>query len=398
VAKYQIETENGTYEIETEEPAAKFPLDPSVMNEPGLQDVSLTPITKPDFEQAGENIATSKFGQKHPVLGAAIGTPVSMPEEFISAATGLKAVPEMAAGVRGAGSLVKRLGKSLLSGPNAEEISAAQQALKNLPIKERGIRNSLEELNTAAQKGFETFDPEIEAAKQKLKDLPLKYKQKQSIIEELDKAIRPQIGKAESEAGLAMNKIPEAAKDTTDFANTMKAISEKSSEELLTSMETSGLQNLKKIAQVTKRGNLLPEEEAFINKGVAKIDEAIAKAHPKVAEELSKFREIQDVKTGLPKEAKAEKERLISLINKLKSTPKRAPVGEELQKFNEIQDALKSLPEETKAKKEALMSLVQRLKTEAKGSTSGKVRNLIGTALRYGTIGAGLGGIHKLMK
>src|SRR6185436_4741800 len=383
MAKYQVDTENGTYEIESEEPTGpqtKFPLDPSIVNEPGLQDVSLTPVTKAGFEQQADIMAESKFGQKNPHLTALAATPVSMPEEFISAATGLKAVPEMAAGVRGAGSLVKKggslvkkLGKSLLKGPNAEEIEAAQQTIKNLPIKERQIRSSLEELNTVAKKGFETFEPEIAAAQQKIKDLPLKYKQKQSIIEELDKAIRPEIGKAESEAGLAMNKIPEAAKDTTDFANTMKAISEKSPDELLASMETSGLQNLKKIAQVTKRGNLLPEEEAFINKGVAKIDEAITRAHPKVAEELSKFREIQDVKTALPKEAKAEKERLISLINKLKSTPKRVPIGEELEKFNEIQDALKSLPEETKAKKEVLMSLIQRLKTEAKGSTVGKV-------------------------
>lgn len=305
-------------EVSTNEPTgftkggAKEPIPMDVYNEAGAKPLDLQvgfdlPFQAADI--AGEKGA--EFAAKkgiNPTLAAASGTAIQMIPDALLAA---KAVKPLAKGAE----LVKSIGKNLIKGPNAEEIAAAQQTLKELPIKLR---------------------------------------QKTAILEELDKAARKGIGIAEEKAGLSMKEIPQVPKDVTGFANEMKVYSQYTPEQLKEVIPVERLQELKKIAQVAKRGNILPEEQAFINQGVEKIDQAIAQTNPEIGQELSKFREIQD--------------------------------------------SLKSLPEETKAKKETLTALINKLKTEAKGSTSGKVRNLIGTALRYGAIGGGLGGIHRLLK
>lgn len=82
------------------------PVPEDIANEKGLQDVSITPITKPDLEQAGEQIATSKLGQAHPYLGAAAGTAVAKADDIAMAAAGLGEVAGAAKAAKGAGQMV----------------------------------------------------------------------------------------------------------------------------------------------------------------------------------------------------------------------------------------------------------------------------------------------------
>lgn len=279
-----------------------------------LQDVSLTPITKPDFEQAGEEIATSKFGQKNPKTASAIGTVVSMPEEFIGAAMGVKGAKATADAVRGTGSLIKRFGKALVTPKNSEEIAALRSSLTELPIK-RG--------------------------------------KKIEVLKGLESQIRPEIGAVEEAAGLGMKEIPKAPKNVSQFANELKVFTKYSPEQLKQVLPVERAQELKKIAQVVKRGNILPEERAFINQGVESLDKYIGKEVPELGEKLSSFRQIQDSLESIPLEAKVEKQRI--------------------------------------------MAQIQRLKNEARGASSEKVRKLVGRALgiaaKYGAIGLGLRGL-----
>lgn len=136
------------------------PKQPDWMNEPGLQDVSLTPITEPDLKQAGEDTAESLGKKGHPILGAAAGTAVQMaPDLIMTAATmgggnaavqGAKELPAAAEGAaplvrKGAGMLSKLA--RVISGPGkaeaGEAIAAAERA--------GGISQTLPELKTLGQ-------------------------------------------------------------------------------------------------------------------------------------------------------------------------------------------------------------------------------------------------------
>lgn len=295
------------------QPQTRFPIDPEVMNEPGLTDVSLSPVTKPDLEAEGVKIAESKFGQKNPKTAAAIGTVVSMPEEFIGAFTGIKGAKAAAEGIRGAGSLIKRMGKAIVTPKNSEEIAALRGTLAELPVKTG---------------------------------------KKMQVLEGLRSEIGPELSKIEKAAGLGMKEVPQAPADVTQFANELKVFADYTPEQLAQQIPVERAQELKKIAQVVKRGNILPEERAFINQGVESLDKYIGKEVPELGEGLSRFRQIEDSLESLPLEAKAEKQRILSQI--------------------------------------------RRLKNEAEGATSEKVRKLVTKALgvvgKYGAIGLGMRG------
>jgi len=124
---------------------------------------------------------------------------------------------------------------------------------------------------------------------------PIKAINKRQVLEDMLHTSRKSLEALEKEYGLGLKKIPSIPKDTAGFAEAMRSFSDKTPEQLLEVLPIEELQNLKKIAQVTKRGALLPEESAFINKGVERIDQAIGMKIPALAEELSRFRQISDV-------------------------------------------------------------------------------------------------------
>lgn len=100
---------------------------PDWMNEPGLENVSLTPLNAKDFDKIGDDVATSKFGQKHPIAGAAAGTVAARPLDFIAAATGLADVPELAKLAEGG---LARVGSYL---ENRAATKAAARTMQEVP-------------------------------------------------------------------------------------------------------------------------------------------------------------------------------------------------------------------------------------------------------------------------
>lgn len=57
-----------------------------ISNEPGLQNISLTPLTSPDIKQGGEQAAEAIGARGYPLTGAAIGTGIQMAPDIAMAA------------------------------------------------------------------------------------------------------------------------------------------------------------------------------------------------------------------------------------------------------------------------------------------------------------------------
>lgn len=98
-----------------------------ITSEPGVQNVSLTPLTKPDIEQAGEDVATKMAGSGKPIISnpyvaAAAGTLVSKAPDIAVAAGGLNGLGAAREAAQ-AGEL-GQVGR-IISGPGRQEAGAA---------------------------------------------------------------------------------------------------------------------------------------------------------------------------------------------------------------------------------------------------------------------------------
>ncbi len=156
-------------------PKFKMSEHPEIMNEEGLINQGVGGFSKQDFEKMGEDIATSKFGQKHPNIAAAVGTPVSMPLEFAAAASGLSEVPETALALKSAGkAITEGVGpfiKAITPGGKAaigQEIGTADKAAGieqtiptvsnmakklDLPARERGFADIVNSVKSKLDSG-----------------------------------------------------------------------------------------------------------------------------------------------------------------------------------------------------------------------------------------------------
>lgn len=98
-----------------------------ITSEPGVQNISLTPITKPDIEQAGEDVATKMAqsripGVSNPYVAATAGTLVSKAPDIAMAAGGLEGLGAAREAAQ-AGEL-GQIGR-IVSGPSRQEAGAA---------------------------------------------------------------------------------------------------------------------------------------------------------------------------------------------------------------------------------------------------------------------------------
>lgn len=141
-------------------PLETKPVQPDWMNEPGLQDVSLTPFTDKDVQQAGVDTAEYVGSKGYPKTGAALGTAVQMAPDIAMAAAGmgggkagLTVAKELPAAAEGAAPLVKsganlmsKLAR-IISGPGRAEAGEAIAVAE----KAGGISQTLPELKTLGE-------------------------------------------------------------------------------------------------------------------------------------------------------------------------------------------------------------------------------------------------------
>lgn len=308
----------------SQQPKQANGMGPNVPDEPGLQNVSLTPVTGQDLEKQGQDTAESLGAAGHPYLGAAAGTAIAKAPDIAMAAQGISDAPAIAEGVtalgRGAADLAgKGIAKlsdfaKVLTGPNGEE--AAIQA-----------KNYLEQnAPRAAQKVQELMAPQIESAQNaiaKLKDsivkLPVEQAQKQEMLEGLQKAAGKAIGEAEDNAGFGFKTTPEfeeARKDPKaiqSLAETMSQYAKTGPEGLANDIDPKVLQYNRKLAQEAD-SELSNLGNASLQAGREAATQALEKLSTEFKLARAKYLDITNSLDSLPTEMLEKKAALKSGI------------------------------------------------------------------------------------
>lgn len=255
------------------------------------QDVSMTPVTKPDLNQAGESIATSKFGQEHPIVGAAAGTVVSEADTLIPGALGLTKSALLAKGARGA---VSKMTPEVLKSTGAEQVSALQE---------------------------------------KAAELPVRFAEKAKMLEGLKEQAKTGIGMAEKAAGIeGMGGMPSSAMESlisnkdrlAKFADKMDSLTKKGAEYLAEKADLQTLQRFNKILQEGgKKGGLNDLTIANMNQSRTVIKDAIGLKAPGVKESLSAYKTIEQAIESLPKDQQLAAKSLRLALKKAQNLAKR---------------------------------------------------------------------------
>lgn len=299
-------------------------------------------------QQAGEKVAETLAEAGHPIAGTAAyaipRTAQIVAESAIGGlpelgATGAMKVPAaIKAGTKSIGSGFSKL-KDILKAPSAEKVlasaaeakkpilsslSRAEKELADLELKFSQQMNEYKSLTSG-----NAPKEQLNSVKSRIAELKNKYASKAQELKKMQAEAGQGISQVESKLGLKMKEIPEVG-DTKTLANQMNKLSEKSIEDIK-SLGSETIQKQYKRGQLAKRGNITPEEEAFINKGMAKLDEARGELHPELKEALSKHREITNILKALPENMKAEKAtlntqavKLQQAINKVEALAKEA--------------------------------------------------------------------------
>lgn len=324
----------------------KYPIDPEVLNEAGVQNVSMTPITKPDLEQAGEDIATSKFGQEHPIAGAAMGTVVAKADDIMAAASGVRAAPALANVAKAGGKAVwgklSNLADALLGpGEKAAMLKAEQLTAP--------ARQNVAKLSTAL-KGASNPTPELLATQEAQAGLGSQMGAQEQVLAQLKKESGAKIGQLEQGAGLKFTELSDKSKDILSNpkllgrrAEAMARVSNKGSKALAENMTLENLQANRKFAEsALRRQDLSNATRVNLAKSKGVFEEAIDSRITGFKEQLNSFRLIDQELRNLPKAMKAQANALRlnarKEMNKIRSG--KVKTQAELQKAQETLDEI----------------------------------------------------------
>jgi len=255
----------------------KHPIPSNEINEPGLIDIGVGGLSQPDLTKAGEEIATSKFGQKHPILGATVGTVVSDPLAFIGAAQGLASVPEAAELVKSIPSATKNIFEAVKGFPgikqtikwkgipSAEEaVAQGEKTLSEYALKPKVV----ETVSEAGKSKLQTIQDKITQFRQEKVGLPGEQVTQTGALESARAKAGTRMGEIESEHSVALTKIPPEISDIKRFTNKMGKIKGMTPEEIKNKMEPKIVQELRKQAQIAAKDKSLPSEwKALIQGG-----------------------------------------------------------------------------------------------------------------------------------
>lgn len=341
MATYQVETENGTYQIETEEPGfatggAKQPIPSDVYNEQGAQNVSMTPVTELDLNQAGEAIATSKFGQQHPLAGAALGTVVARAPDFVAAAQGISEAPALAEGLtsltksaggflkEGAENLINKFGKTTsstmeaLKGPSGAEAQALGKEMR------LGFNpeETMEKAKLVGQDIISPHEAKVTYMEQQLKGLPENNANKVSRLEEMRKSVGAQMNEAEKEGGFAIT--PDAGFEKTagspekmgNVLNVMGKWANMDPQEIANTVDPETINLFRKLSKAGQN-QLSDVGKISMQKGESAASDALGLLSDKFASAKSQYKDIMraidDIQDTQPLKAKAMQRQIATL-------------------------------------------------------------------------------------
>lgn len=309
MAKYRVETEKGTFEIETADQTGPD------LGELQAEDKPLEEITNP-AEIPGKALHAADIGVKR--IGTGIGNLVQT-RNMASAASDADAIQagQSPATVGG------KIGNAAANFVTPSSIGAMALTAPILKVAGEGVSAAADALGYGKPGA-----KELAAAIQQKAALPAKYAQKGQMLEDLSSQAGKEIEAAQAAKGIGMSAtgIPEAPRDLNEFANSMRELARKSPEELSQAMDLKGLQQLKDTITVTRQsGNLSGAQAAFVNKAADKIDSAIAQQAPEIGQGLSKFRDVADAQEALKNDQIVEKMKLTNTINKIRNDMRMSP-------------------------------------------------------------------------
>lgn len=264
-------------------------VDPTVIRaqerrEQALASGQVPHISLQSADELGDTIATSKFGQKHPIMGAAIGTVAAKPLEFLSAIEGIGAAPALAKGLVAGAGAVKQGTKALLDyiveGPATRKTAALRDILTDLPVSKMARETELEGLR----------------------------KQASSAIEE-----------ARNAANVPQRLEDVSKVNTTDFANMMKTLEPKTK-------DIKVLFRMRDRAESVIRAGADSTETAYIRKGINKLDDRIAslgKGEKELIDTYKRYGDVMRAVDELPEEIARKKATTQKGIRKLADKSKR---------------------------------------------------------------------------
>lgn len=351
-------------------------------------------------DKAGEDIATSKFGQAHPNLGAAIGTAVQMAPDIGMGMAGTAGAPALAQGIEEAGAPLKmgaqfikqrlgQLGETFKAPGEAEARNLGQQMMaRNAP--------QAVERATAYSKNVvgDAFD-RIAALKTSLKKLPVVAKQEAVDLEQSTALAKKALQQSEEEAGLGFKPDAEfesKLKDKTamrELVETMSKINKMTPEQIGKIMPPETRHYFNKLGQeaVKQPGAMSDFAVATTQQARQKLAQSIAKDIPQIGQRHRELVELYKAADRLPIEQAARKAAVQQELIKAQETLKEMQIH-----ATQVINAAK------KADAAQLADLnMQRLKLIQLGikhdKLISKIRNaVIGTAAGA----AGLKGLHYL--
>jgi hypothetical protein len=276
-------------------------------NEEGLQDATV-PISAQDLDQAGNAIAESKFGQRNPKTGAALGTLVAKGPELAATASMLGDVKPLASGVeylaKSGSKATGRLAElaKILAGPGKE--ASVAKISPQIRETEYALANSAEKLSSTKA----NFAKDLQEAKTAMGS--------QGAI----------IGKAETEAGLTLgdtapiSKILADPKKKAAKLDQLKRVLKASPDELATTMKPEEIYRNMKLSQragtAAGKGTQESAEWGKVNTGLRKV---LEKTKPDFTKELDKLSELDTKLKSINPKFKTDAASIQTDIGKLKS-------------------------------------------------------------------------------
>jgi len=212
----------------TMKPKVMTPLERSIEQEgPGLQNVSMTPITGPDVDQAGVSAAEAIGERGYPRVGAAVGTAIQMaPELAATALTGGMAGPARAAAQAGKLGMAGRI----VSGPARAEAGAAIGAAEKAAGLDGGVVPSLNRMAAKLDmpKGSKTtkdyiteLSKKVEEGKIAKQDLLEHHKLLSDLLKDEPKGFAKMISNRPSKLGASG--VAQAAKTDAEIVRQLNA-------------------------------------------------------------------------------------------------------------------------------------------------------------------------------
>lgn len=291
---------------------------PAYFDEPGLQDVSMTPITQPMVDETGE-AAAEGIGGMHsnnpivnavkPYAGAAVGTAIQMAPDMLIAKGGAKPATEAAEGGASIGkSLLEKI-KSFMKTPSS---AAARTALES----EMAAFES-PTVAKAAEYNARNMKEPVEAVKsvrERLQSIPEHFRQKAELAEGLRKQAGEGMGAAEEAMGVPFKetspkfeKFVKSPDKMARLAQRTAKITEAGPEQVAQTLAPKRIQLYRKLLQEGK-GTLSNIGESSTAKSREVFSEALTSISGDLAKQRKLYHEAIDVIDGLPAAEKLAKE------------------------------------------------------------------------------------------